>query len=450
MNDLLYKKLEDICLDEKRAIISGPFGSNISSKYFVDKGIPVIRGNNLSLSLDKFYDEGFVYVTKKKADELNCYAKKLDIIFTAAGTIGQVGLITNDTKYDCYVISNKQIRARLDPNKIDILYAYYWFTSPWIQKYLTSNNKGSTVPLLSLWEVKNLPIIYPKSMSKQKKISNIIDKISKKIELNNKINDELEVMAKTVYDYWFLQFEFPNEEGKPYKSSGGKMVWNDELKREIPEGWINGHLKEYIKNQKAGDWGKENAIDNYQKEVTCIRGADFSSITSFEKMDMPRRFILEKNSFKLLSVYDLLIEISGGSPIQSTGRICYINDAVLKRFSTKLITSNFCKAISLTDNNYFYWFYMLWKTLYINNVFFNYESKTTGIKNLLFDIMCEKYPICKPPIQIIRLYNQQVTPYFNKIQQNIIENQELTSLRDFLLPLLMNGQVGFKENKAEG
>ena len=121
MNDLLYKKLEDICLDEKRAIISGPFGSNISSKYFVDKGIPVIRGNNLSLSLDKFYDEGFVYVTKKKADELNCYAKKLDIIFTAAGTIGQVGLITNDTKYDCYVISNKQIRARLDPNKIDIL-----------------------------------------------------------------------------------------------------------------------------------------------------------------------------------------------------------------------------------------------------------------------------------------------------------------------------------------
>lgn len=307
----------------------------------------------------------------------------------------------------------------------------------------------SAQPGLSVNTLSNIKVNLPKLII-QKKVFNILNLLDSKIELNNKINAELESMAKTIYDYWFLQFEFPNEEGKPYKSSGGKMVWNEELKREIPEGWINGHLKEYIKNQKAGDWGKENAIDNYQKEVTCIRGADFSSITSFEKMDMPRRFILEKNSFKLLSVYDLLIEISGGSPIQSTGRICYINDAVLKRFSTKLITSNFCKAISLTDNNYFYWFYMLWKTLYINNVFFNYESKTTGIKNLLFDIMCEKYPICKPPIQIIRLYNQQVTPYFNKIQQNIIENQELTSLRDFLLPLLMNGQVGFKEDKAEG
>lgn len=314
---------------------------------------------------------------------------------------------------------------------------------------LSALDSGSTLPSMTFESYYNISINLPE-MYIQKKIGDIYFKLKDKIELNNKINNELEAMAKIIYDYWFLQFEFPNEEGKPYKSSGGKMVWNKELKREIPEGWINGHLKEYIKNQKAGDWGKENAIDNYQKEVTCIRGADFSSITSFEKMDMPRRFILEKNSFKLLSVYDLLIEISGGSPIQSTGRICYINDAVLKRFSTKLITSNFCKAISLTDNNYFYWFYMLWKTLYINNVFFNYESKTTGIKNLLFDIMCEKYPICKPPIQIIRLYNQQVTPYFNKIQQNIIENQELTSLRDFLLPLLMNGQVGFKEDKAEG
>lgn len=331
-------------------------------------------------------------------------------------------------------------------NESSELFMHYIFK--YIQNNIKKTVRGSIQDNININYLEQLYFKIPEK-AYQNKIVLILSSIDKKIELNNKINTELEAMAKTIYDYWFLQFEFPNEEGKPYKSSGGKMVWNEELKREIPEGWINGHLKEYIKNQKAGDWGKENAINNYQKEVTCIRGADFSSITSFEKMDMPRRFILEKNSFKLLSVYDLLIEISGGSPIQSTGRICYINDAVLKRFSTKLITSNFCKAISLTDNNYFYWFYMLWKTLYINNVFFNYESKTTGIKNLLFDIMCEKYPICKPPIQIIRLYNQQVTPYFNKIQQNIIENQELTSLRDFLLPLLMNGQVGFKGDKAE-
>lgn len=417
-----------------------------------DKGILYLSAKNIKKG---FIDYSEVdYISEKDFEKLFSETtnsirdlKTNDILFSIIGSVGNVYLYK---KNDRFGISSSIAIIRVHNSYVEVKYLYWYLRSKFFSKLAQRVLSNSVQNYLNLPLIRTLPIYFPDKLSIQKKIVNILDNIDNKIKLNNKINNELKVIAKTIYDYWFLQFEFPNEEGKPYKSSGGKMVWNEELKREIPEGWINGHLKEYIKNQKAGDWGKENAIDNYQKEVTCIRGADFSSITSFEKMDMPRRFILEKNSFKLLSVYDLLIEISGGSPIQSTGRICYINDAVLKRFSTKLITSNFCKAISLTDNNYFYWFYMLWKTLYINNVFFNYESKTTGIKNLLFDIMCEKYPICKPPIQIIRLYNQQVTPYFNKIQQNIIENQELTSLRDFLLPLLMNGQVGFKGDKAEG
>ena len=93
MSKLISSTLEQICLHEKRAIISGPFGSNISSKFFVESGIPVIRGNNLSLDYDKFFDDHFVFVTPQKADELKCYAYRNDLIFTAAGTIGQVGVI---------------------------------------------------------------------------------------------------------------------------------------------------------------------------------------------------------------------------------------------------------------------------------------------------------------------------------------------------------------------
>ena len=139
MSIIVNSTLEQICLHENRAIISGPFGSNISSKYFVDTGIPVIRGNNLSLNFDKFYDEGFVFVTKEKADELKCYAYRDDLIFTAAGTIGQVGLIPQNSQYEEYVISNKQIRARIDTKKIDLLYAYYWYSSPWIKSLLINN-----------------------------------------------------------------------------------------------------------------------------------------------------------------------------------------------------------------------------------------------------------------------------------------------------------------------
>ncbi|MBD5486602.1 MAG: hypothetical protein HDR18_13955, partial [Lachnospiraceae bacterium] len=398
MSKIITTTLEKVCSPEKGAIISGPFGSNISSKYFVKEGIPVIRGNNLSLSLDKFYDRGFVFITEEKADELNCYADKLDLIFTSAGTIGQVGLIPETSLFERYVISNKQIRARVDTSKIDILYAYYWFASPWIQKLLLLSNKGSTVPLLTLLEVKNLPISYPEDIKEQHKIALVLEGITNKIQNNYKINSELESMAKTIYDYWFLQFEFPNEEGKPYKSSGGKMVWNEELKQEIPEGWQIGKLNRFIKLDKGGDWGKGIEEVNYTKKVTCLRGADFPAICGNAKLNAPERYIHEKNSFKILNDGDLIIEISGGSPTQSTGRVCYINNNTLKRFKNEIITSNFCKAICLVDKEYMYWFYILWCKLYENGVFFKYEGKTTGIKNLLFEMLCADYLIVVPNV----------------------------------------------------
>ena len=237
MSKWIHTTLNDICHSDKGAIISGPFGSNISSKFFVLDGVPVIRGNNLSLSLDKFYDDDFVFVTEEKADELNCYAEEGDLIFTAAGTIGQVGILEAPLKYKKYVISNKQLRARIDTRKVDLLYAYYWFASAWMQNYFIRNNKGSTVPLITLSELKDAPISYPEDITEQKKIAMAIEAISRKINNNRNICFNLESMAKTLYDYWFTQFDFPNAEGKPYRSSGGEMVWNDQLKRAIPKGW---------------------------------------------------------------------------------------------------------------------------------------------------------------------------------------------------------------------
>ena len=156
-------------------------------------------------------------------------------------------------------------------------------------------------------------------------------------------------------------------------------------------------------------------------------------------------FRSKKNMFKTLKKGDLIIEISGGSPTQSTGRICYINTNVLNRFKNKLITSNFCKAINLIDEDFMYWFYSLWSKLYDSGVFFLYEGKTTGIKNLLFEMLCRDYPIIIPITDVIKKYNKKIEKLYDEIQQKLLENAELLSLRDFLLPLLMNGQVGFKD-----
>lgn len=269
MSNWIHSTLEQICVPDKGAIISGPFGSNISSKFFVSQGVPVIRGNNLTLGKEKFIDNGFAYITPEKAEELNCYALKNDLVFTAAGTLGQVGVLTGDLRYEKYVISNKQLRARIDSSKVDLLYAYYWYSSPWMQQYFITNNKGSTVPLVTLSELKSAPITYPESIEEQRKIASIFDDITTKIDLNAQLCAELEAMAKTLYDYWFVQFDFPDENGKPYRTSGGAMEWCQELGREVPKGWKAKRVSELTKVITGKEDANFSTADGEYKFFTC-------------------------------------------------------------------------------------------------------------------------------------------------------------------------------------
>ena len=155
-------ELQNIALNDKGAIASGPFGSNISAKYFVEEGVPVIRGNNLTKGKTKFIDESFAYLTETKAAEFpNCIAVTDDIVFTAAGSIGQVGIIPPDTRYEQYVISNKQLRVRLDKSKANPNFVYAWLSSPLMVRYLENMNNGGAVPLLNLGIIRKVPVPLP-------------------------------------------------------------------------------------------------------------------------------------------------------------------------------------------------------------------------------------------------------------------------------------------------
>jgi len=252
-------------------------------------------------------------------------------------------------------------------------------------------------------------------------------------------------MAKTLYDYWFVQFDFPDANGRPYKSSGGKMVYNAELKREIPEGWEVKTVSKWIKKDKSGDWGKEEAEGNYQLEVSCIRGADLNGLNGNGELKAPTRFILEKNSNKLLENHDLIVEISGGSPTQSTGRLAFITEETLERFSTPIICSNFCKALTLKDETYLFNFVYQWNRLYNNGVLFGWEGKTSGIKNLLFESFVTNHKEVYPPSILVQKFYDFAKPIHGQIQKSLMQNQHLTALRDWLLPMLMNGQITVKE-----
>ncbi|MCQ9122591.1 restriction endonuclease subunit S [Rodentibacter caecimuris] len=319
----------------------------------------------------------------------------------------------------------------------DVEYIYY------LLRYLDLGNRksGSGVPTMNRNHLHPLKIKAYRDLIKQQKIANILSTLDRKIALNQQINQKLEAIAKQLYDYWFVQFDFPDENGKPYKSSGGEMVWCEVLKRDVPKGWEVSTLSTWIGNDKTGDWGKEQAEGNYQLQVGCIRGADINGINGDGRTSMPTRFILPKNESKLLSPYDFVIEISGGSPTQSTGRLAGITEQVLNRFANPLICSNFCKAISLKDQSYFFNFMYLWKSIYDNNILFGWEGKTSGIKNLLFDAFVSKYEVVKPTKQLVEKFSETISLIDIKKQQSLNEIQKLTQLRDFLLPMLMNGQI---------
>ena len=289
-------------------------------------------------------------------------------------------------------------------------------------------------------------ILVPKfHLDTQKIISEVLSQIDEKIQINLKSNIALESLAKLIYDYWFLQFDFPDENGKPYKSSGGKMVYNKELKREIPEGWKTAFFDSYIAKDKSGDWGKESEQGNYTLNVNCIRGADINGIKGQGNIKCPDRFILQKNAHKLIESGDIVVEISGGSPTQSTARVAYINNGVLNRFDAPLISSNFCRVITLNQPNWVYSFFQEWQFLYDADFFFGWEGKTSGIKNFLFEQFLGNYKTVIPSEKLLNNYNSAVSDNYNKIQMNLLENQRFAELRDWLLPMLMNGQVTIKD-----
>lgn len=405
-----------------------------------DDGYRAISANNVKFSgLTKIDDIKFgnqeLYDLWMKKE-----VKKGDLLLTSEAPSGQVMIWDSDEKI---ILSQRLYALRVNDN-FDNKYLKYYIQSEIGQKEIIKNNSGSTVFGISAKTFDNI-IVYHPIKDIQEKIGNLLYTIDKKIALNKQINARLEEMAKTLYDYWFVQFDFPDTNGKPYKSSGGEMVFDETLKREIPKGWEVKQISHWIKTDKSGDWGKEQQEGHYTVKVNCVRGADINAINSQGNIEAPIRFILAKNAHKLLSPFDFVVEISGGSPTQSTGRLALISQYVLERFDLPLICSNFCKAISLKDTSYFYQFAFMWSDIYKNNILFGWEGKTSGIKNLLFDNFVNGYFECFPPKEIAEKFFKIIDKNHQEQQLLLKQNHQLTQLRDFLLPMLMNGQVSLEE-----
>jgi type I restriction enzyme S subunit len=213
--------LGEIAVRENHGFVDGPFGSNLAASSYVENGIPVIRGTNLSLGTSRFRSESFVYVSSETASRLSrSICRPLDIIITKKGTIGQVGLVPLNSKYSEYLLSSNQMKLTVDNNKADPLYVYYYLSSPTSREKILRDSESTGVPKTNLAYFKSFPIGMP-GLKRQRHIGRVLGTLDDKIELNRQMNATLESMAQAIFMSWFIDFDPVHRNAAA--RSGGKI-----------------------------------------------------------------------------------------------------------------------------------------------------------------------------------------------------------------------------------
>ena len=283
---------------------------------------------------------------------------------------------------------------------IDNNFLYYALTQDSFFEYVMKGSKGTKMPRGDKSQIMNF-VIPDLEIGEQIKIGKLLKSIDQKIQTNSQINQELKAMAKTLYDYWFVQFNFPDPNGNPYKSSGGKMVYNPELKREIPEGWGVEKLKYFltIKNGKDHKHLQDGKFAVYGSGGIMRTVADY--LYSGESILFPRKGTLNN--------------------------VMYVNE----EFWT--VDTMFYSEVN-KNNSALYVFYS------VKDIDFNKLNTGTGVPSMTSSILYD-LNIIVPEENILEKFNTIVKQNYETIKLNNIQNQELNQLRDWLLPMLMNGQV---------
>jgi type I restriction-modification system specificity determinant protein len=342
------------------------------------------------------------------------------ILLPRKGTLSNIMYVnesfwTVDTMY--YAVVNDKLA--------DAFYLYSYLS----QLDLSNLDSGSTLPSMTKSAYESIVVKLP-DLKIQKAVATILFNIRKKLETNNKINQELEAIAKTLYDYWFVQFDFPDQNGKPYKSSGGKMVYHPELKREIPEGWGVEKLDD-LGTIVGGSTPTKSISDNFTKG-----GEGYSWITPNDLSNNKGNKFIKNGEIdvtvKGLKDASLKLYPEGTVLMSSRAPVGYL------AIATKELTTNQGFKSFIPDKKYDknYIYYTLQNCLKV------IEQNASGstFKEISATVL-KDIKVLQPNLEIVKKFEITVSSINNYIRDNEVQNQEFTQLRDWLLPMLMNGQV---------
>lgn len=392
-----------------------------------------------------------VYIDRKTFEtykELYNYPKKGDILISAAGTIGRTVIFDGS---ESYFQDSNIVWINNDESQVLNKYLFYCYKN---LKWFTS--KGSTILRLYNDNIRNSEIIAP-NISDQQKIVAVLSSLDDKIALNNRINAKLEQMAKRLYDYWFVQFDFPRSvsgepclhelsrtddgnarsdfpgaDGKPYKSSGGKMVWNEELKREIPEGWEVKSVNDISVSYRGVGYTSDDEKSEIDENVVLIlRGNNISNnhiVFDSNTVYLDKTFVSPDQE---IHKFDLVMTMSSGSKE-------HVGKSAMFLYDSPHSYGAFCNKITPNiDCQYFLENYL--HSEYIKK-YIQVTCSGTGINNLTNEHF-DKAKFVFPSDEVLKAFNEKMKAIYDKRGILEQENLKLTSMRDKLLPLLMNGQV---------
>ena len=364
-----------------------------SEKRFYENGtIPWINSGELA---SPYIYESSNYITQEGFDNSSTtmYPPNTVLVAMYGATAGKASLLKIEACTNqaiCAIFPNDNYCPQFIKYSIDNLY-----------DYLVGISSGSARDNLSQAELKDLELIVPQTRKEQEVLASTLSLLDKKIELNRQINDNLEAMAKQLYDYWFVQFDFPNEEGKPYKSSGGAMVYNEKLKREIPQGWDFCFLENLLTIRNGRD--HKHLADGIYPVYGS--GGEMRKVSEYlydgESVLMPRK--------------------------GSLNNIMYVNEAfwtVDTMFYSEMKLSNCAKYIYYT----------------IKDIDFTRWDSGTGVPSMTSSTLYS-IKLVKPQNETLKKFDEMISPLFEHMKQISEQNVVLTKQRDELLPLLMNGQA---------
>lgn len=381
-------------------------------------GFRVLSANNVKFNgLEKLDSVNFVdqnLYSKWMKEEV----KRGDLLLTSEAPSGQVMVWNSDEK----IVLGQRLFALRVNKEINNRYLKYYLQSSIGQKEIFRNNSGSTVSGISAKTFGNILIRHP-DIFYQEKIGDFLYSLDKKIEINNLINTELEAMAKTLYDYWFVQFDFPDANGKPYKSSDGKMVYSPILKREIPEGWRISKVGSVTKTELGGT--PSTKVDSYWENanIPWLSSAETASFPVVSAEQMVTQSGIDNSAATLLPKGTVVISI-----------VRYIRPSIL---GIDAATNQSVVGIRENENL---------KKSFIYPYFCNEVPRLMGLRGGAQQPHINKgtiddSPIVIPSPDILESYYKFADLFYKEIINIAFQNKELTKLRDWILPMLMNGQI---------